>query len=141
MKNPLIISLGCAFVWSLWPILAKYSKMSAPQISTIVAISSVIFVVFIFLFQNQLSVEGSTKKGVSILIVAGFLNAIGMILYGILLNKDNNFTLSTYLPILWALMQVLAVLLPVIIFKENVSVQKIGCIAGIIILVFFLNKS
>lgn len=88
----------------------------------------------------QLS-NGVTTRGVTIIVLAGILNAIGMITYSYLLSSNSGFDVSKYVVMISALMPVGTVLFAWIILGEHISMQKILSILIIVSGVYFLQKS
>ena len=141
MKNPLFLSICCAVVWSIWPILGKFSKLSGPQLTIIVISTTAIGGIIYYFTRKQFEFSDVTASGVIICLIAGILNVTGMIMYGNLLNNANNYNLAVYLPILSGILQILFVVFAWLILKEKISTQQGLYILGIVVFSYLLGRS
>jgi uncharacterized membrane protein len=92
-------------------------------------------------FKNDIHLSnGSTTKGVMIIILAGIINGIGMIAYSLLLSSNSGFDISKYVVMISCLMPVGTTLFAWIILGEQVSAQKIISIVIIVAGVYLLQK-
>lgn len=141
MKNPLLISIICALSWSIWPMLAKFSKLGSSQLTIIVisvtAISGIIF----YITKDKFELKEFTSTGVLICIVAGMFDVTGMIMYGNLLNSANNNNLAVYLPILSGMLQIFYVIFAWLILNEKITTQQAFYVLGIVVFSYLLGRS
>ena len=142
MQNPLHLTLICILVWCIWPSLAKLSKLPPATITLFICIVTALVAVIFMYIKNDIQLSnGVTTRGVTIIVLAGILNAIGMITYSYLLSSNSGFDVSKYVVMISALMPVGTVLFAWIILGEHISMQKILSILIIVSGVYFLQKS
>ena len=142
MQNPLALTLICVTVWCLWPSLAKVSKLQPSTITfCICIITAVVAIAVLFAMRKVNLSAGTTTRGITIITLAGILNAVGMVTYSYLLSSSSGFDVSKYVVMISALMPVGTVLFAWIILGEHISMQKVFSIMIIVAGVYFLNKS
>ncbi len=147
MKNPLILASLCALAWGTWPILANASKASSVYITSIVcAVTAVCAIAFYLLkgtFYSEISLvlNSGTNKMLFLPVLAGVLNVVGMIFYGMLLSSNSGFEVTKYVPISTALLPIVALVTGWLILSEPISTQKIIGILLATLGIYFINKS
>lgn len=104
-------------------------------------VTALVAVIFMYIKNDIQLSNGVTTRGVTIIVLAGILNAIGMITYSYLLSSNSGFDVSKYVVMISALMPVGTVLFAWIILGEHISMQKILSILIIVSGVYFLQKS
>lgn len=141
MQNPLSLTIVCVIVWSIWPSLAKVSKLPPSTITFFVCVVTALTAVAYMYFKNDIHLSnGSTTKGIAVIILAGIINGIGMITYSSLLSSNSGFDISKYVVMISCLMPVGTTLFAWIILGEQVSTQKIISIVIIVAGVYLLQK-
>lgn len=141
MQNPLSLTILCVIVWSIWPSLAKLSKLPPSTITFFVCVVTALTAIIYMYFKNDIHLSnGSTTKGLMIIILAGIINGIGMIAYSSLLSSNSGFDISKYVVMISCLMPVGTTLFAWIILGEQVSIQKIISIVIIVAGVYLLQK-
>lgn len=141
IKNPLVISIIVSMMWGSWQTIAKMSKMPSSMISIMVAASTAIFVILWLLFHKEVTFTGITGKGVSLLILCGIVNGLGMALVGTLITSNSGFDISKYMTIITGLLPVVSVITAFILLRENISPMKIFGVIVIVIGVYIINQS
>ncbi len=140
--NPTSLTLTCVTVWSLWPSLAKASKLPPSSITFFVCVISASNALIYMYLRNDIQLSnGATTKGVMLIMLAGVLNGIGMVTYGSLLSSTSGFDISKYVVMISCLMPVGTTLFAWMILGEQVNAQKIASIAIIVAGVYLLQKS
>lgn len=141
MQNPLTLTLTCVIVWSIWPNLAKVSKLQPATITFFICVvTALTAVVYMYLKKDIQISTGATPKGLTIIILAAILNGIGMVTYSSLLSSNSGFDISKYVVMISCLMPVATTLFAWIILKEHISMQKVFSIVIIISGVYLLQK-
>lgn len=143
MQNPISLALTCVFVWSLWPTLAKTSKLQPTTITFFMCIVTAITAIALMYCKKGIDFTSTenTTKGMVIIVVAGVLNGIGMVGYGSLLSSGSGFDISKYVVMISSLMPVGTIIFARIILGEQISMQKILSVSLIVIGVYLLQKS
>ncbi len=142
MQNPLGLTLICVIVWSLWPSLAKVSKLPTSTITFFVCVVTALTAVIYMYLKNDIQLSnGSTTKGVAIIVLAGIINGVGMIAYSSLLASNSGFDISKYVVMISCLMPVGTTLFAWMILGEQINSQKIMSIIIIVAGVYWLQKS
>lgn len=145
MKNPLLMSLICALMWGVWPILTNISKASSSYISIMLGASTMFFVTVYFLFQSQLSTSigeayiGGTKT-FWLPVLAGLMNAVGIIVYGVMLSSHSGFDATKYIAITTAILPAIATISGVLFLDYKIDANKIIGLALACVGIYFLNK-
>lgn len=144
--KPLLMSFICALVWGVWPILTSMSKASASYISMTLSVSTAVFIVTYFLFRSEVYTSISVaynapdQKTFWLPILAGILNAIGIVLYSMLLSKDSGLDPSKYVVIVTALLPVVVLVTAYLLIGTQVSWQKIFGIVLVCASIYYVNK-
>lgn len=143
MKNPLILATLCGVVWGLWPVLARYSKVSPALITVFVVASTAIVSIGWIIYKGELNINtvgNSPANGILLVLLCGTINAIGMIAYGFLLSSSSGFDVSKYGTIATALIPFFMFIMSWLILKEPISTIKVLGMAMIIGGIYFLQK-
>lgn len=143
MKNPLIMSLICALVWGLWPILANYSKASSVYISIVLTITTSIFSVVYFYArgENLLYVgENPDIKMFLLPMIAGILNGVGMVFYSQILSGGAGLNITKYVVIVTALIPVVTVVAGYFLLENKISKENILGLVLVLFGIYFVNK-
>lgn len=143
MQNPMVLTLTCVFVWSLWPTLAKISKLPPSTITFCMCIiTAITAIIFIYLKKDLVHIQtGITTKSMILITAAGILNGIGMVGYGSLLSSGSGFDISKYVVMISCLMPVGTIIFAYILLGEQINIQKIVSIFIIVTGVYLLQKS
>lgn len=140
------MSFVCALVWGIWPVLTNVSKASASYISMMLSVSTAVFIVVYILFRSEVYVSISDaysapeQKTFWLPVLAGMLNAVGIILYSMLLSKDSGFDASKYVIIVTALLPVIVLITSYLLIGTQISYQKIIGILFICFGIYYINK-
>lgn len=142
MQNPLSLTLICVLVWCIWPSLAKMSKLQPSTITFFICVVTALTALVLMYAKKDIQLSnGATTKGITIIILAGILNGIGMVTYSSLLSSGSGFDISKYVVMISALMPVGTIIFAKLILGEQISMQKIFSIVIIVVGVYLLQKS
>jgi uncharacterized membrane protein len=135
--KPTYYSLVITLVWSLWPILARLSGFPSGWVTFSVCIITGMLAVAWVMFTGQLQSFEATTLQKSYMIFAGLCNAVGIVLYGkILETKDS----TKYIILLMVLIPIVTYAGSICVFKEKFEPEKLISLGVIIIgLYFFLR--
>ncbi len=129
MDIRIVLTVGSAVLFGIWPMVMRLSGVdkSWASIALAVGLLSGAFVSFIFAPVNPLRYS---QRAVSVALMAGLMNGIGMLAFNKLLAIGD---ISKYVTINYALLPALSFLSGVIILREPLTLKKsIGIIAAII---------
>ena len=85
MSNPLFLSLVAAFGFGVWPVVARFSKMTTSYVAILVSLATFLGVM-IGMIGSAAKSPWSTK-GMVFCLAAGFFNSLGIIAYSRLLSN------------------------------------------------------
>lgn len=150
MKNNILFaSLLAAFVWGVWPIVARLSKASPDYINITVSFFTFFGIVAYYLFKD-ISMSGvgttltsGTQKEIWFPIFAGLLNSIGIIIFGYILSVQSSpgIEVTKYAPIATGAIPMFTLLGGFIFLRdEEITWEKIVGVLAITLGVYFLNK-
>ncbi len=119
MKNPLLYCVLAGFFFGIWPIIGRFSKLSPAQIAVVVAFATmVVSLVNLRALQNIPSFSS-----LSIGFLAGVLNGLGLLVYGILINwKGQN--ISKLISIVSVIVPVVIIIGGYLVFREPITIKK-----------------
>ena len=143
--NPIILCVVCALTFGVWPTLAKYTNLSTGTIATIVSGSTFLFVAIISQLNTNIrqeiraDFEVSPSKVFLLLIFAGMINAVGMVIYGYLLDNNNGLETSKIVPTISALVPVFSIISAVILLSEGFTLQKFVAVCILVIGIILLT--
>lgn len=136
LKNPLFLSIAAACGFGIWPVMVRFAKLSPSLTGILVTLATTVGAI-IFMGSQAAKSEWSTK-GVVICVVAGLLNSLGFVAYSELLS-NKEWDLAKYIPLTFGLMIMITALGGIIIFREELTVQKVVGISLVIVSAWLLK--
>lgn len=136
MSSPFAFVLLSAFTFAAWPIVGRFSGLSAIWVSTVVSLSTLVLVVAAKpLFANE---ETPQAKALVIGVIAGALNGLGILAFN-KITSNKSLDITIYVPMTFGLMLVLASIGGVIVFGESMTQNKVWGMVAILVGVYLLR--
>lgn len=144
----MITALLIAAMFGIWPVFARMSKASPAYINMMVSLFTLIIVWAYFAIKGnsfgeiQRTIGTSDSIQIYLPILAGILNAIGIILYGQLLSSSSiGLDVTKYVPISTGAMPVFTIIAGYFLLSsEQITWQKIVGVASIAFGVYILGR-
>ncbi len=148
MKSPLITALLVAAMFGIWPVFVRMSKASPTYINMMVSLFTLIIVWMYFSLKGnsfgeiQRTIGTSDTLQIYLPILAGVLNAVGIILYGQLLSSSSiGVDVTKYVPIATGALPVFTVIAgSFFLLGEEITWQKIIGVVSIAFGVYILGR-
>lgn len=136
MNNPIVLSMAAAFCFGFWQPISKAGNLPAVWFALTYAIgnAAVIIAAAPIFGLGGMPLARNIAQG----IFGGAINGVGMAAYAVLLMTPG-IELSKYGPMTMAIMIVVTAIGGAFL-GESISPGKIGCIAGIIFLIWLMNQ-
>lgn len=120
MNNGLVLCLMTAIGFGSWPMIARFAGTNNAWTAFLVMGGTAILAALFY--HNEISAVPSTQA-LSLLLLAGIANGVGMIAYTRLVT-DQQFGMSSYAPAALTLMVVFVTIVGTILFKEPFPITK-----------------
>lgn len=122
MNNPLFYCLVAALTFGAWPLMARFSQLSASWIAISIATSSTLTILIGLLPKASLPTK-SVLLGLVICLIGGVLNGLGMLSYSKVLSTAS-WDVSKYIPLMTVMIILIAAIGGFALFKEALNWQK-----------------